>query len=64
MSSVDRRNSLNTEEAMNSMRKKVKLRQAMIRSHHTMCTMRGKVTKFKNGFMSQSYKSYLFGGMI
>ena len=36
--------------ALQNLREKVRKRNIMVRSHHTMCTIRGPVKKFKNGY--------------
>lgn len=39
-------------------------RRLLKRSHHTICTMKGKTEKFKNGYKMDYYISYVFGGLI
>ena len=34
------------------------------RSHHTLCTIKGKSQRLKNGFKLVEYVSYIFGGFI
>ena len=34
------------------------------RSHHTICTVRGKTEKLRNGYKMEYYTSYVFGGLI
>ena len=41
-----------------------KRRRLLRRSHHTICTVRGKTEKLRNGYKIEYYTSYVFGGLI
>ena len=34
------------------------------RSHHTVCTVKGRSEKLRNGYKLDYYHSYVFGGLI
>lgn len=39
-------------------------RKLLKRSHHTICSVRGKSEKLRNGYKAVSYVHYVFGGLI
>ena len=39
-------------------------RRLLKRSHHTVCTIRGKSEKLRNGYKMDYYIHYVFGGLI
>jgi len=41
-----------------------KKRRLLRRSHHTICTIKGKTEKLRNGYKMEYYTSYVFGGLI
>ncbi len=41
-----------------------KRRKLLKRSHHTVCTVKGKSEKLRNGYKMDYYIHYVFGGLI
>ena len=41
-----------------------KRRKLLKRSHHTICTVKQKSEKVRNGYKIDYYISYIFGGLI